>query len=147
VATNRGVSGIEGFIASSCGFIDGSKKEVYLIIGDVAFIHDLNSLYFLKDLKTPLKIILVNNDGGGIFTLLPIHKEKSVLDYISSPHGQTFELAAKNFGIDYVQLTDKEDFLSAFLEMQKKQHHTIMEVRFDHDSNKAVYDQLRTIKL
>lgn len=147
VATNRGVSGIEGFIASSCGFIDGTGKEVYLIIGDVAFIHDLNSLYFLKDMKTPLKIILVNNDGGGIFTLLPIHKEKSVLDYISSPHGQTFKVAAESFGIDYVQVSDKEEFLSAFLEMQKMNHHTIMEVRFDHASNKAVYDQLRTIKL
>lgn len=147
VATNRGVSGIEGFIASSCGYIDGSKKEVYLIIGDVAFIHDLNSLYFLKDMKTPLKIILVNNDGGGIFTLLPIHKEKSVLDYISSPHGQTFQKTAESFGIDYVQVKNKEHFLEAFQSMQKKNHHTIMEVIFDHETNKAVYDQLRTIKL
>jgi 2-succinyl-5-enolpyruvyl-6-hydroxy-3-cyclohexene-1-carboxylate synthase len=147
VATNRGVSGIEGFIASSCGFIDGSKKEVYLIVGDVSFIHDLNSLYFLKDLKTALKIILVNNDGGGIFTLLPIHKEKSVLDYISSPHGQNFQKTAESFGVDYVQVSDRESFHSAFLDMQKKTHHTIMEVMFDHDSNKAVYDQLRTIKL
>lgn len=147
VATNRGVSGIEGFIASSCGFIDATQKEVYLIVGDVAFIHDLNSLYFLKELTTPLKIILVNNDGGGIFTLLPIHKEKTVLDYISSPHGQTFKKTAESFGIDYVQVTKKEKFLEAFTNMQKKTHHTIMEVIFDHDTNKAVYDQLRTIKL
>ena len=147
VATNRGVSGIEGFIASACGFIDGSQKEVYLVIGDVAFIHDLNSLYFLKDIKTPLKIILVNNDGGGIFTLLPIHKEKSVLDYISSPHGQTFKKTAESFGIDYVQVSDKNDFLEAFKSMQEKNHHTIMEVIFNHETNKAVYDQLRTIKL
>lgn len=147
VATNRGVSGIEGFIASSCGFIDGIKKEVYLVVGDVSFIHDLNSLYFLKDVKIPLKIILVNNDGGGIFTLLPIHKEKSVLDYISSPHGQTFGKTAQAFGIDYVEVTEREGFVNAFLDMQKKNHHTIMEVKFDHESNKAVYDQLRTIKL
>lgn len=147
VATNRGVSGIEGFIASACGFIDGSQKEVYLVVGDVAFIHDLNSLYFLKDLKTPLKIILVNNDGGGIFTLLPIHKEKSVLDYISSPHGQNFKKAAESFEIDYEEVRDKNTFLDAFKRMQKKNHHTIMEVIFDHETNKSVYDQLRTIKL
>jgi 2-succinyl-5-enolpyruvyl-6-hydroxy-3-cyclohexene-1-carboxylate synthase len=147
VATNRGVSGIEGFVASSCGFIDGTQKEVYLIIGDVSFIHDLNSLYFLKDMTTPLKIILVNNDGGGIFTLLPIHKEKSVLDYISSPHGQTFKKTAASFDIDYVQVTEKENFLKAFKEMQSKNHHTILEVIFDHETNKSVYDQLRTIKL
>ncbi len=147
VATNRGVSGIEGFIASSCGFIDGTKKDVYLIVGDVAFIHDLNSLYFLKDMKTPLKIILVNNDGGGIFTLLPIHREKTVLDYISSPHGQTFKKTAESFGIDYVQVTTTTAFQEEFKKMQTKNHHTIMEVIFDHDTNKSVYDQLRTIKL
>ena len=147
IATNRGVSGIEGFIASSCGFIDGSKKDVYLVIGDVAFIHDLNSLYFLKDISTPLKIILVNNDGGGIFTLLPINREKTILDYISSPHGQNFRKTAESFGIDYTQVTTREDFLKEFINMQKKNHHTIMEVIFDHDTNKAVYDQLKTIKL
>lgn len=147
VATNRGVSGIEGLIASACGFIDGSKKEVYLIVGDVSFIHDLNSLYFLKDMATPLKIILVNNDGGGIFTLLPIHKEKTVLDYISSPHGQKFQKMAESFGIDYTQVTNNQDFQDEFKKMQNKKHHSIMEVIFDHETNKAVYDQLRTIKL
>ncbi|MGZ3807915.1 MAG: 2-succinyl-5-enolpyruvyl-6-hydroxy-3-cyclohexene-1-carboxylic-acid synthase, partial [Bacteriovorax sp.] len=106
VATNRGVSGIEGFIASSAGFIDGKQKQVYLVIGDVSFIHDLNSLYFLKDLKTALKIVLINNDGGGIFTLLPIHKEKNVLNYITSPHGQTFKQASVLAGIDYLEVTD-----------------------------------------
>lgn len=147
VATNRGVSGIEGFIASSCGFIDGSKKEVCLVIGDVSFIHDLNSLYFLKDIKIPLKIIIVNNDGGGIFTLLPINCEKTVLDYISSPHGQNFKKTAESFGIDYVQVSKIDELADEFIKMQKKTHHTILEVTFDHDTNKSVYDQLRTIKL
>ncbi len=147
VATNRGVSGIEGFMASAAGFIDGTKKEVYLVVGDVAFIHDLNSLYFLKDLKTPMKIILVNNDGGGIFTLLPIHREKSVLDYITSPHGQTFKKTAESFGIDYVSVSAREELLPAFREMQKKTTHTLMEIFIDHNTNKSVYDQLRTIKL
>ncbi|MBY0412641.1 MAG: 2-succinyl-5-enolpyruvyl-6-hydroxy-3-cyclohexene-1-carboxylic-acid synthase [Bdellovibrionales bacterium] len=147
VATNRGVSGIEGFIASSCGLIDGIKKEVYLMVGDVSFIHDLNSLYFLKDIKTPLKIILVNNDGGGIFTLLPIHKEKTVLDYISSPHGQTFNKTAESFGIDYVRVTKREELTPALEALYKKDGHCIMEIIFDHETNKAVYDQLRTIKL
>lgn len=146
IATNRGVSGIEGFIASTAGFIDGTQKEVYLIVGDVAFIHDMNSLIFLKDLKTPMKIIIINNDGGGIFTLLPIHKEKAVLDYISSPHGQNFKVIAESFGIDYVGVSKKEEFLLAFKSMQTKDHHCILEVFIDHQTNKSVYDQLKTIK-
>lgn len=146
VATNRGVSGIEGFIASTAGFIDGTQKEVYLVIGDVAFIHDLNSLLFLKDIKTPMKIIIVNNDGGGIFTLLPINKEKAILDYISSPHGQNFKKMAESFGIDYVGVSERVEFLEGFKSMQTKNHHTILEVFIDHETNKGVYDQLRTIK-
>lgn len=147
IATNRGVSGIEGFIASSSGFIDGKQKEVYLVIGDVAFIHDLNSLYFLKDMKIPLKIILINNDGGGIFTLLPIHKEEEVLKYISSPHGQKFQKAADLIGIDYIEVKDRKDLEVKFNQLQESNAHTLMEIFVDHNINKDVYDQLRTIKL
>lgn len=147
IATNRGVSGIEGFIASSCGFIDGAQKEVYLVVGDVAFMHDLNSLYFLKDLKIPLKIILINNDGGGIFTLLPIHKEADVIDYITSPHGQNFKKAAALVDIDYIEVKSKDSFISSFNELQKKTNHCLMEIFIDSAINKSVYDQLRTIKL
>ena len=147
IATNRGVSGIEGFIASSCGFIDGLKKELYLVIGDVAFIHDLNSLYFLKDLKTPLKIILVNNDGGGIFTLLPIAQEKNILDYITSPHGQTFKKAAELVGIHYIEVNTIEALIPSFNKLQSLNEHCLMEIFVDNKINKDVYDQLRTIKL
>lgn len=147
IATNRGVSGIEGFIASSMGFIDGVEKEVYLIIGDVSFIHDLNSLYFLKDQKTPLKTIIINNDGGGIFTLMPISKEKPVLDYITSPHGQKFDGIASAFGIKYISVTQKEQMKEALSALQESHTHTIMEIFIDHATNKSVYDQLKTIKL
>lgn len=147
VATNRGVSGIEGFIASSCGFSDGVKKDVYLIVGDVAFIHDLNSLYFLKDLKNPLKIILVNNDGGGIFTLLPINKEAEVLNLISSPHGQKFKKAAQLVDIDYIEVNNKDQLISGLKELENKASHCLMEIFIDHKTNKEVYDQLKTIKL
>ena len=147
IATNRGVSGIEGFIASSCGVIDALEKEIYLVIGDVAFIHDLNSLYFLKNLKAPLKIILINNDGGGIFTLLPIHKEASVIDLITTPHGQSFKKAAALVDIDYSEVRDERTLKAAFIALQQKKHHCIMEIFIDNKSNKEVYDQLRTIKL
>lgn len=147
VATNRGASGIEGFVASAAGFIDGAQKEVYLIIGDVALIHDLNSLYFLKDLTIPLKIILINNDGGGIFTLLPIHKEKEVTDYITSPHGQTFDQMARAFGIDYISVKEKESLVPALQILQEKKTSCLLEIFVDNKVNKSVYDQLQTIKL
>jgi len=147
IATNRGASGIEGFIASSCGFIDGVQKDVTLIVGDVAFLHDLNSLGFLKDLKHALKIIVVNNDGGGIFTLLPINREKEVVDYITSPHGMKFDQITKAFGIDYSCASTKEELISGLDKLEKSNKSALLEIFIDHETNKKVYDQLKTIKL
>jgi 2-succinyl-5-enolpyruvyl-6-hydroxy-3-cyclohexene-1-carboxylate synthase len=147
VATNRGASGIEGFIASSCGFIDGVQKDVTLIVGDVAFIHDLNSLLFIKDLKHALKIIVVNNDGGGIFTLLPINKEKDVLDYITSPHGMKFDKITRAFDIDYLSASTKEELIAGLDKLEKSKTSALLEIFIDHETNKKVYDQLKTIKL
>jgi 2-succinyl-5-enolpyruvyl-6-hydroxy-3-cyclohexene-1-carboxylate synthase len=147
IATNRGVSGIEGFMASSTGFIDGINQDVFLVIGDVSFFHDLNSLHYLKDCKHHLKIILVNNDGGGIFTLLPIHKEEKVLNVISSPHGLTFKSTAEQFGIPYRKVETTIDFEQSLQDIFQYNGHYILEVTFDHETNKKVYDQLKTIKL
>jgi 2-succinyl-5-enolpyruvyl-6-hydroxy-3-cyclohexene-1-carboxylate synthase len=147
IATNRGVSGIEGFIASASGFVDGKEKDVFLITGDVSFMHDLNSLFFLKKLTPALKIILINNFGGGIFTLLPINKEEDVLSYITSPHNEKFENIAHNFGLNYLQVTEVNKLQSAITELQNSKGHTILEIFVDNELNKLVYNQLRTIKL
>lgn len=147
VATNRGVSGIEGFIASSCGFIDGSNKDVYLVVGDVSLMHDLNSLYFLKNLNGKLKIILINNFGGGIFTLLPICKEEEVLSFITSPHSENFEKMASNFDLQYKKVNAVAELPFAISELKRSERHMMLEIFVDHQLNKNVYDQLRTIKL
>lgn len=147
VATNRGVSGIEGFIASSVGLMDALKKSVYLVFGDISFIHDLNSLYFLTEEKLPLKIILINNFSGGIFTLLPINKEKEVLNYVASPHQHKFKKAAELVNIQYLQVTNEKELLEKFDQLQKANSHTLLEIFVDNDINKSVYDQLKTIKL
>ena len=73
---NRGASGIDGIISSACGAGQNSNSPTTLVIGDLAFYHDLNSLYLCKRLKKPLVIILINNGGGGIFEMLPIAGEK-----------------------------------------------------------------------
>lgn len=147
VATNRGVSGIEGFIASSCGLADGTHREVNLVFGDISFIHDLNSLYFLKTLNTPIKMIVINNFSGGIFTLLPINKETDVIKYIASPHQNTFENAAKLAEIEYLAVTNKNDLKNKLMETFNKTHHCLLEIFVNNDENISVYELLRTIKL
>ncbi len=147
IATNRGVSGIEGLIASSCGFIDACNKDIYLIIGDISLMHDLNSLYFLKGLKNNLKIILINNFGGGIFTLLPISHEEEVLSYITSPHQETFETIASNFHLHYTKVNEVKDLRPSLTDLKNLSTHGIVEIMVNHKENKNVYDILRTIKI
>ena len=72
VAANRGASGVDGTIATATGFARGLGKCATLMIGDQAFLHDLNSLGLCRTLDTPFIIVVLNNDGGGIFSFLPV---------------------------------------------------------------------------
>jgi 2-succinyl-5-enolpyruvyl-6-hydroxy-3-cyclohexene-1-carboxylate synthase len=77
VGTNRGASGIDGILATASGFANGLKKPVTLMIGDLALIHDLNSTLIAATNHVPLIIIAINNNGGGIFSFLPLAQELS----------------------------------------------------------------------
>ncbi len=97
---NRGLSGIDGNIATVAGIARGSGKPLIAIIGDLAFLHDLNSLIQLQGL--PIKLIVINNNGGDIFSFLPISERKDVFKtYFQTPHDLSLEHAASFFGIDY----------------------------------------------
>ncbi len=68
---NRGANGIDGLIASALGLAAGQPHPVVLVLGDLSFLHDLTSLVAAQRLGLELLIVLVDNDGGGIFSFLP----------------------------------------------------------------------------
>jgi 2-succinyl-5-enolpyruvyl-6-hydroxy-3-cyclohexene-1-carboxylate synthase len=103
IAVNRGASGIDGTIASACGFAKGAGRPAVLITGDLSFLHDISSLTLLRDSKTPLIIVVLNNDGGGIFSFLPTVPSLPEFDrFFGTPHGLTFEKAAELYRIPYM---------------------------------------------
>ncbi|EKP0304579.1 2-succinyl-5-enolpyruvyl-6-hydroxy-3-cyclohexene-1-carboxylic-acid synthase [Aeromonas veronii] len=106
VMTNRGASGIDGLIATAYGFAQsvepGSDEPTTLLLGDLSALHDLNSLALLSKASRPLVVILLNNDGGSIFRMLPVPTEGELLEsYYRLPHGLSFEHAAAMFGLAY----------------------------------------------
>ncbi|WP_421192140.1 2-succinyl-5-enolpyruvyl-6-hydroxy-3-cyclohexene-1-carboxylic-acid synthase [Aeromonas jandaei] len=102
VMTNRGASGIDGLIATAYGFAQSSNQPTTLLIGDLSALHDLNSLALLSKASQPLVVILLNNDGGSIFRMLPVPTEGELLEsYYRLPHGLGFEHAAAMFGLTY----------------------------------------------
>jgi 2-succinyl-5-enolpyruvyl-6-hydroxy-3-cyclohexene-1-carboxylate synthase len=115
VAANRGVSGIDGVISTASGFAAGKKELTTLLIGDMAFIHDINALAVLKTLDIPVIVIVVNNRGGGIFHFLPISQVEDVFeDYFAVPHDFAFKGACETFGIDYYNPGSKTEFTSTY---------------------------------
>lgn len=136
IVTNRGASGIEGFIASTIGVAIASKKRTTLVIGDIAFYHDLNSLLMLKDANRPLTIIIFNNHGGGIFSNLPIAKEREVLELISTPHNRNFKGICEYFNLSYQLTNTLEQFKKAYTKAQNSNQHQIIEININSKNEK-----------
>lgn len=111
VMTNRGASGIDGLIATAYGFAQSSDQPTTLLLGDLSALHDLNSLALLGKASRPLVVILLNNDGGSIFRMLPVPTEGALLEsYYRLPHGLGFEHAAAMFGLAYRAPTTLAEF-------------------------------------
>ncbi|MBY5994172.1 2-succinyl-5-enolpyruvyl-6-hydroxy-3-cyclohexene-1-carboxylic-acid synthase [Ferrimonas balearica] len=101
VFTNRGASGIDGLLATSCGVALANGKPTVLLVGDLSLLHDLNSLALARALTSPLVVLVLNNDGGSIFNLLPVPNETLRQDYYRLGHGFGFEGAASQFHLPY----------------------------------------------
>lgn len=103
----RGVSGIDGNIAMIAGLAEGSQRPIVAVIGDQTALHDLNSLAMLQKCKVPVILIVINNQGGGIFSFLPIAQKKEMFEeYFAGAHCWQFEDAAKMFHLPYLAMTD-----------------------------------------
>ena len=112
VFCNRGTSGIDGSTSTALGCAVISKKPTIFITGDLSFLYDSNALwndYIPKNFR----IIVVNNQGGGIFRILPGHKNTENFDtYFETNHNHTAEHLCKMYGLRYDAVSDEESLLS-----------------------------------
>ncbi len=143
VATNanRGANGIDGIIASACGYTNGSDKRTTLVIGDLAALYDLNALTMVAATKKPMTIIIFNNNGGGIFSFLPIGAYKQFEKYFGTPHNLDFKNAAKMFKINYSQPKTNDDFYMSYKKALKSNRSTMIEVQTDRTNNVQVFEK------
>lgn len=126
---NRGASGIDGIISSACGVAQNSDTPTTLVIGDLSFYHDLNSLYLSKRLRNPLVIILINNSGGGIFDMLPIANEKIDFEkYFKTPVNMNYEKAVQAFDLNYSRVKSWADLKSRYNKAIKSKTSTVLEI-------------------
>jgi len=141
VAANRGASGIDGTVATAAGFARGLGRPVTLLIGDLALLHDLNSLAMLRGVH--VIVVVVNNDGGGIFSFLSIARHEEFFEpYFGTPQGVGFEAAAKMFGLAYELPGTMEDFVEAYGSACARGSSTLIEVKTDRGENVALHRRL-----
>lgn len=140
---NRGASGIDGTIASAVGYANGVKKTVTLLIGDLGFLHDLNSLALVKKSEYPVILVILNNDGGGIFSFLPVTQaNKQFETYFGTPHGLSFKKSAEQFEILYYHPKTAGEFSQVYAESQKKNRCAIIEVTTNRKANWELHQNI-----
>jgi 2-succinyl-5-enolpyruvyl-6-hydroxy-3-cyclohexene-1-carboxylate synthase len=130
VYNNRGASGIDGITSTALGIAVQSKEPTILITGDLAFYYDLNGLLAAKNFKIPLIVILVNNDGGGIFEVLPISKYGNFFkDYFIASHNLNFSHFVKAYGGKFNKIKSWNDFRTSFRRALKSKSFSVIEVK------------------
>ncbi|HEY8241415.1 MAG TPA: thiamine pyrophosphate-binding protein, partial [Kiritimatiellia bacterium] len=140
VAAQRGASGIDGTLSCAAGFAAGLRSPVTVILGDLATLHDLNALALVKASPHPITMVVINNDGGGIFSFLPVAESSPHFEkFFGTPHGLGFEKAAEMFGLDYAQPGGVKEFVGAYISAMRAGRSSIIEVRTSRTANRAVH--------
>lgn len=100
IYTSRGVSGIDGLIATACGISAGKTDSTTVaVIGDTSALYDLSSIALLK--RYPVKLIIINNNGGMIFRKFPIESQDVLQSSFINPHGLDFKNISRSFNVPY----------------------------------------------
>ncbi|MDB4226253.1 2-succinyl-5-enolpyruvyl-6-hydroxy-3-cyclohexene-1-carboxylic-acid synthase [Flavobacteriaceae bacterium] len=100
VFCNRGTSGIDGSTSTALGAAYATQKPTTLITGDLSFFYDSNALWN-NYIPSDVRIVIINNSGGGIFKIIPGPKKSIALKYFETPHCLTAEHLCVMFGFEY----------------------------------------------
>jgi 2-succinyl-5-enolpyruvyl-6-hydroxy-3-cyclohexene-1-carboxylate synthase len=134
---NRGANGIDGLVSSGIGAAHASGRPTTIVTGELGFLHDIGSLAALRDATTPVRIVVIDNAGGGIFHFLP---QQAALDgdefeaLFGTPRGVSVERAAALFDLPYRHLKSLGELPPALAAGTG-----LIEVRTDRQSNVAAH--------
>lgn len=128
VFAQRGTNGIEGTLAHASGIASAANKPTLLLTGDLAFCHDIGSLAIARKLAQQLTIVLFNNNGGGIFHLLPVAEYNDTFEELhGTPHALNLSGAAALFELDWRKVSSLTE-LKAALQAEQRDKLRIIEI-------------------
>ncbi len=149
---SRGASGIDGNLSTALGIYAARQQPLVAVLGDITFYHDLNGLLAVRKLMSRhrntaekgtnllasepwpgnITIVLLHNNGGGIFNRLPIaHVDPPFTELFLTPHNLDFEPVVRMYGLDFVQAHGREQFRQLFSASLQDSTPRVIEVRTD----------------
>ena len=140
IVGTRGASGIDGVVSTAVGAAAAGTGPVAALVGDLSFLHDLTGLWALRRHGLSLLVVLVNNDGGGIFHFLPQAElaPAAFEEWFGTPHGLDFEGAITTFGGRLLR-PELRDWDAALREGAAAPGLTVVELRTDRERNVALH--------
>ena len=141
VLANRGANGIDGVVSTALGVALATGATVGALVGDIAFLHDANALLGLARRGVDLRVVVVDNDGGGIFSFLPqaTQIDPDVFETLyGTPHGADLLGIATAYGVKTVQCVTKSELITALASRGP----IVIYVRTSRIDNVEIHDRL-----
>lgn len=138
---NRGANGIDGVVSSALGAAAYGKK-VTLVLGDLSFFHDLNGLFAAKQFGLDLRIVVINNEGGGIFSFLPQAEHKKHFEPLfGTPLSLDYSKVIEMYGGQYEEVSSWEQFRDSLGKTSEAKGLSVIEVKTNREENAAWHRQ------
>ncbi len=152
---NRGASGIDGIVSTALGVAAGAGQPAVALIGDLALLHDMNGLLATRESDARVIFVVVQNDGGGIFHMLPIAEhEPAFTPFFATPHGLDVAQIAALYSLPHRCVESPEELNTAVQSAVREASEPdtggaasgsqIIEIRTDREANREGHARVRT---
>ncbi|TPG14779.1 2-succinyl-5-enolpyruvyl-6-hydroxy-3-cyclohexene-1-carboxylic-acid synthase [Pedococcus bigeumensis] len=147
IVASRGLAGIDGCVSTAVGVALGGAQPAYALVGDLTFLHDANALLVGPDEPVPdLTVVVTNDDGGGIFTLLEPGEPRRAADFervFGTPTGTNLNALCAAHGVAHTLAASADDLARAVAARRRGLH--VVEVRTARGGHREANERLREL--
>lgn len=139
VYANRGTSGIDGCVSTAVGIASSTHRKVYMLVGDLSFIYDSNGLWN-NNLPDNLRIVVINNNGGGIFSLIDgPQQQDSYTEFFATPHQVDLSKICEAFHLKYYFCAKPSELEEILPEFKSSESICLLEIKTPEDLNPSIF--------
>ncbi|MEU1076138.1 MULTISPECIES: 2-succinyl-5-enolpyruvyl-6-hydroxy-3-cyclohexene-1-carboxylic-acid synthase [unclassified Streptomyces] len=145
VLSNRGVNGIDGVVSTALGAAAATTDPVVALIGDLTFLHDAGALLGAADAGLSCTFVVVDNNGGGIFSFLPPARRLPPATFealFGTPQSADIPAIAAAYGVTVRSAGDHRQLDAVLAELVEKQGVSVIHVRTDREANVTVHERV-----